>query len=306
MLAFLLKRIATTIPTLFIIVTIAFFMIRMAPGGPFDSERPVPAEIAANLDAAYHLDDSLAEQYISYIGRLLQGDFGPSFKYQDYSVTELISKGFPVSLQLGLGAMILALSVGILLGTLSALNQNTPTDYSIMFVSMTGITIPNFVMAPLLALVFGVMLGWFPVAGWGGWKHMVLPIITLSLPMIAAVARMTRASLIETLNSPYIRTAKAKGLPLRLILIRHASRETLLPILSWLGPAIAGVVTGSVVIEQIFGLPGIGRYFVNGALNRDYTLVMGVVVFYGVLIVVMNLIVDILYRLFDPRIRFES
>ncbi len=306
MLAFLLKRIATTIPTLFIIVTIAFFMIRMAPGGPFDSERPVPAEIAANLDTAYHLDDSLAQQYLSYITRLLHGDFGPSFKYQDYSVTELISKGFPVSLQLGLGAMLLALSVGILLGTTSALNQNTATDYSIMFVSMTGITIPNFVMAPLLALVFGVMLGWFPVAGWGQWKHMVLPIITLSLPMIASVARMTRASLIETLNSPYIRTAKAKGLPLRLILIRHASRETLLPILSWLGPAIAGVVTGSVVIEQIFGLPGIGRYFVNGALNRDYTLVMGVVVFYGVLIVVMNLIVDILYRLFDPRIRFES
>lgn len=306
MLAFLLKRIATTIPTLFIIVTIAFFMIRMAPGGPFDSERPVPAEIAANLDTVYHLNDSLVKQYTSYVTRLLHGDFGPSFKYQDYSVTELISKGFPVSLQLGLGAMLLALSVGIFLGTTSALNQNTATDYSIMFVSMTGITIPNFVMAPLLALVFGVMLGWFPVAGWGGWKHMVLPIITLALPMIASVARMTRASLIETLNSPYICTAKAKGLPLHLILVRHASRETLLPILSWLGPAIAGVVTGSVVIEQIFGLPGIGRYFVNGALNRDYTLVMGVVVFYGVLIVVMNLIVDILYRLFDPRIRYDS
>ena len=306
MLAFLIKRIATTLPTLFIIVTIAFFMIRMAPGGPFDSERPVPAEIAANLDTVYHLDDSLVEQYTSYITQLLQGDFGPSFKYQDYSVTELISKGFPVSLQLGLGAMLLALFVGIVLGTISALNQNTGTDYSIMFVSMTGITIPNFVMAPLLALFFGVMLGWFPVAGWGGWKHMVLPIITLALPMIAAVARMTRASLIETLNAPYIRTAKAKGLPLRLILIRHASRETLLPILSWLGPAIAGVVTGSVVIEQIFGLPGIGRYFVNGALNRDYTLVMGVVVFYGVLIVVLNLIVDILYQLFDPRISYDT
>jgi oligopeptide transport system permease protein len=306
MLAYLLKRIATTIPTLFIIVTIAFFMIRMAPGGPFDSERPIPAEIAANLDSVYHLDDSLPEQYISYISRLLKGDFGPSFKYQDYSVTELISQGFPVSLKLGLGAILLALTLGVLAGVIAAIKQNTLIDYGVMFVSMTGITFPNFVMAPLLALFFGVILGWLPVAGWGGWKHMVLPIIALGLPQIAAVARMTRASLIETMNSPYIRTAKAKGLPLSLILIRHASRATLLPILSWLGPAIAAIVTGSVVVEQIFGLPGIGRYFVNGALNRDYTLVMGVVVFYGVLIVLMNLVVDILYRLLDPRIRFDS
>lgn len=306
MLVYSLKRLASTIPTLFIIVTIAFFMIRMAPGGPFDSERPVPAEIAANLDNVYHLDDTLPEQYVSYISRLLKGDFGPSFKYQDYTVTELISEGFPVSLKLGVGAMLLALTLGILMGTLSAVNQNTVIDYGVMFISMTGITIPNFVMAPILALIFGVLLGWLPVAGWGEGEHMVLPIVTLGLPMVAAVARMTRASLIETLNSPYIRTARAKGLPLRLILTRHASRATLLPILSWLGPAIAGVVTGSVVIEQIFGLPGIGRYFVNGALNRDYTLVMGVVVFYGTLIVLMNLVVDILYQLFDPRIRFDN
>ncbi len=306
MLAYLLKRIATTIPTLLIIVTIAFFMIRMAPGGPFDSERPIPAEIAANLDSVYHLDDTLPEQYISYISRLLKGDFGPSFKYQDYSVTELISQGFPVSLKLGLGAILLALTLGVLAGAIAAIKQNMFIDYGVMFVSMIGITIPNFVMAPLLALFFGVILGWLPVAGWGGWKHMVLPIIALGLPQIAAVARMTRASLIETMNSPYIRTAKAKGLPLSLILFRHASRATLLPILSWLGPAIAAIVTGSVVVEQIFGLPGIGRYFVNGALNRDYTLVMGVVVFYGVLIVLMNLVVDILYRLLDPRIRFDS
>jgi oligopeptide transport system permease protein len=303
MFAYLLKRIVSTLPTIFIIVTIAFFMIRMAPGGPFDSERPVPVEIAANLDNVYHLNDSLPEQYISYLSRLLKGDFGPSFKYQDYSVTELICKGFPVSLQLGLGAIFLALVLGIMLGTISAINQNTTIDYSVMTLSMIGITIPNFIIAPLLALIFGVMLGWLPVAGWGEGKHMILPILTLALPMIAAVARMTRASLIEVLNSPYIRTARAKGLPLSLIITRHASRATLLPILSWLGPAIAGVITGSVVIEQIFGLPGIGRYFVNGALNRDYTLVMGVVVFYGVLIVIMNLVVDILYRLFDPRIQ---
>ncbi len=306
MFSFLLKRIATTIPTLFIIITIAFFMIRMAPGGPFDTERPVSAEIAANLNAVYHLDDSLLEQYGSYLSRLLKGDLGPSFKYQDYTVNELISQGFPVSLTLGVGAIMMALTLGVLMGTVSAINQNSAIDYSVMFVSMTGITIPNFVIAPLLALLFGVILGWLPVAGWGEWKHMVLPIITLGLAPVAAVARMTRASLIETLNSPYIRTARAKGLPLRLILTRHASRATLLPILSWLGPAIAAIVTGSVVVEQIFGLPGIGRYFVNGALNRDYTLVMGVVIFYGVLIVLMNLMVDILYHLLDPRIRVEN
>ncbi|MEE9303822.1 MAG: ABC transporter permease subunit, partial [Thiotrichaceae bacterium] len=264
------------------------------------------AEIAANLNAVYHLDDSLLEQYGSYLSRLLKGDLGPSFKYQDYTVNELISQGFPVSLTLGVGAIMMALTLGVLMGTVSAINQNSAIDYSVMFVSMTGITIPNFVIAPLLALLFGVILGWLPVAGWGEWKHMVLPIITLGLAPVAAVARMTRASLIETLNSPYIRTARAKGLPLRLILTRHASRATLLPILSWLGPAIAAIVTGSVVVEQIFGLPGIGRYFVNGALNRDYTLVMGVVIFYGVLIVLMNLMVDILYHLLDPRIRVEN
>ena len=306
MFSFLLKRLASTIPTLFIIVTIAFFMIRMAPGGPFDAERPVSAEIAENLNSVYHLDDSLPQQYVSYLTRLFKGDFGPSFKYQDYTVTELIVKGFPVSLKLGLGAILLALIFGISMGALAAIRQNSAIDYSVMLVSMTGITVPNFVVAPLLALFFGVMLGWLPVAGWGSWKQMILPIIALSLPQISAVARMTRASLIETLNTPYIKTAKAKGLPTSLILLRHASRATLLPILSWLGPAIAAIVTGSVVIEQIFGLPGIGRYFVNGALNRDYTLVMGVVVFYGVLIVLMNLVVDILYRWLDPRISFES
>lgn len=306
MFLFLIKRIASAIPTLFIIVTVAFFMIRLAPGGPFDAERAVPEEIAANLDAVYHLDDPLLKQYVAYLSGLLKGDFGPSFKYLDHSVSELILQGFPVSLQLGLGAMVLALLIGILLGVVAAVYQNQWQDYAVMFLSMTGITIPNFVMAPLLALVFGVMLGWLPVAGWGQWSHWVLPVIALALPQIAAVARMTRGSLIETLNSPFIRTAKAKGLPLGLILRRHASRATLLPLLSWLGPATAAIVTGSVVIEQIFSLPGIGRYFVNGALNRDYTLVMGVVVFYAVLIVLMNVLVDILYHWLDPRIQLEN
>ncbi|CAA6804671.1 MAG: Oligopeptide transport system permease protein OppB (TC 3.A.1.5.1) [uncultured Thiotrichaceae bacterium] len=306
MLNYVLKRVLSTIPTLFIIITIAFFMIRMAPGGPFDSERPVPAEIAENLDRVYHLNDPLPVQYAHYVWNLLHGDFGPSFKYQDYTVTELISLGFPVSLKLGFLAMFLALLIGLVLGSIAALRQNSWADYTVMSFAMTGITVPNFVMAPILALVFGVFLGWLPVAGWGELKHFVLPVIALSLPQIATVARMTRASLIETLHSPFIRTAKAKGMPTHIILLRHASKSTLLPIISWLGPAFAAIITGSVVIEQIFGLPGIGRYFVQGALNRDYTLVMGVVVFYAVLIIVMNLVVDLLYKVLDPRVRYDA
>lgn len=305
MLSYSLKRIFGAIPTLLFIITIAFFLIRMAPGGPFDSERPVPAEIAANLDKVYHLNDPLHIQFGHYLWNILHGDFGPSFKYQDYSVTELIMQGFPVSLQLGLWAILLALLVGISLGVLAALRQNKFIDYFLMAFAMTGIVLPSFVIAPLLALVFGVFLHWFPVAGWGTWQHMILPIIALSLPQIATVARMTRGSLIETLNSPYIRTARAKGLSKTLILYRHASRATLLPIISWLGPAVAAIITGSIVIEQIFSLPGIGRHFVQGALNRDYTLVMGVVVFYGVLIIMMNLLVDLLYRWLDPRVSYE-
>jgi oligopeptide transport system permease protein len=303
---YFLKRIAGSIPTLFIIITIAFFMIRLAPGGPFDSERPIPAEIAANLDRVYHLNDPLLVQYGHYLLNVLKGDFGPSFKYQDYSVTELIQQGFPVSLQLGVLAIALSLLMGMILGGLAALKQNSFIDHLVMTLAMTGIAIPNFVIAPILALIFGVLLGWLPAGGWGSWQHMILPIIALSLPQVATVARMTRASLIETLHTPYLRTARSKGLPMRLLLFRHALKPTLLPILSWLGPATAAIITGSVVVEQIFGLPGIGRYFVNGALNRDYTLVMGVIIFYGVLIIVMNLVVDLLYAYFDPRIRYDE
>ena len=302
--AYISKRIAGVIPTLFIIVTISFFLIRMAPGGPFDSEREIPPEIAANLESVYHLNEPLWKQYGYYIVNVLKGDFGPSFKYLDYDVTELIMQGFPVSLQLGLLAIILALVVGVILGVTAALRQNGVIDYLVMTLAMTGITIPNFVMAPIMILIFAVFLGWLPAGGWGEIRHMILPVIALSLPQIATVARMTRASLIETLNAPYIRTAKAKGLSPMLILTRHASRATMLPILSWLGPATAAIITGSVVVEQIFGLPGIGRHFVNGALNRDYTLVMGVVIFYGALIILMNLLVDLLYAWLDPRIRY--
>jgi oligopeptide transport system permease protein len=307
MLRYILRRLLGAIPTLLVIITLAFFLIRLAPGGPFDSERPIPVEIAANMERAYHLDQPLPVQYGYYLLNVVQGDFGPSFKYKDHSVSELIAQGFPVSLSIGVFAMLLALLVGIPAGTLAALHQNRPLDYAVMGLAMTGIAIPNFVMAPLLALVFGVFLHWLPVAGWqeGSWKAVVLPVVALALPQIAYAARMMRASMLETLSSPHIRTAFAKGLPLRLVLWRHVLKGALLPLISWLGPATAAIVTGSVVIEQIFGIPGIGRHFVQGALNRDYTLVMGVVVFYGALIIAMNLLVDVVYGLVDPRVRYE-
>ena len=307
MFRYFISRLVGAIPTLFIIVTLAFFLIRLAPGVPFDSERPVPPQIAENLNQAYHLDEPLPLQYGRYVWNLLHGDFGPSFKYHDYSVTELIRSGFPVSLRIGGLAILLALFIGVLLGALAALRQNSWLDYGVMSVAMTGIAIPNFVMAPLLTLVFGVFLHWLPVGGWGdgNLRHTVLPVIALGLPQIAYIARLTRASMIETLNSLYIRTARAKGLSSWLILRRHAARAALLPVISYLGPATAAIITGSVVIEQIFGIPGIGRHFVQGALNRDYTLVMGVVVFYGALIILLNLLVDLIYAWLDPRIRYE-
>ncbi len=304
MLSFILKRLAGAIPTLLIIVTLAFFLIRSAPGGPFDKERTIPPEVAANLNAVYHLDDPLWEQYLYYLGSAIQGDFGPSFQYRDFSVTELIASGFPVSLTLGLTAIFLAITVGVSLGAVAALKQNSFIDYAVMATAMTGITIPNFVMAPLLTLVFGVYLHVLPVGGWGdGMAQAVLPIIALALPQIAYIARLTRGSMIEVLRSNFVRTARAKGLPERLMLSRHALKAAMLPVVSYLGPASAAVITGSVVIEQIFGIPGIGRYFVQGALNRDYTLVMGVVIFYGSLIITFNLIVDIIYGFLDPKVR---
>ncbi|SEA62358.1 oligopeptide transport system permease protein [Thiothrix caldifontis] len=306
MLQYVFKRLLGALPTLLVIITLAFFLIRLAPGGPFDTERPIPPEIAANIERAYHLDQPLPVQYGYYLLNVLQGDFGPSFKYKDHSVSALIAEGFPVSLQLGVFAMLLALLIGLPAGILAALHQNRPMDHAVMAVAMTGITVPNFVMAPLLALVFGVFLHWLPVAGWDtGWKSAVLPVIALALPQIAYAARLMRASMLETLSSPHIRTAFAKGLPMRLILWRHVLKGALLPVLSWLGPATAAIITGSVVIEQIFGIPGIGRHFVQGALNRDYTLVMGVVVFYGALIILMNLLVDVIYGLMDPRVRYD-
>ena len=307
MLAYAIRRLASAIPTLFIIITIAFFMMRLAPGGPFDREKQLPPEIEANILRAYNLDKPVYEQYIIYVKNILRGDFGPSYKYLDFTVTDLIVAGFPVSLRLGLTAIILAIAIGVSAGTIAALNQNSRFDYIVMGVAMTGIAIPNFVMAPLLALVFGVYLQMLPVAGWGGGalKYQVLPVITLALPQIAYIARLTRGSMVETMNSNFIRTARAKGLAEKIVVVRHALKGGLLPVVSYLGPATAAVITGSVVIESIFDVPGIGRYFVNGALNRDYPVVMGVVIFYAVLIIILNLLVDLIYGFLDPRVKVE-
>lgn len=303
MLAFAFRRLLTAIPTLLVLLAISFALIRVAPGGPFDAERKVPPEIQERLNETYYLDEPLWMQFGRYLGGLLQGDFGPSFQYKDFTVTELIAAGFPVSLQLGGLAMLLALVAGLSIGTIAALKQNSRVDHIAMSAAMTGISIPNFVLAPLLVLLFAVTLRWLPAGGLGTWQNLVLPVIALALPQVAYISRLTRGSMIEVLRSDFIRTARAQGLPLTEILIVHALKPALVPIVSYLGPATAGIITGSVVIEQIFGVPGLGRYFVQGAINRDYTLVMGVVVFYGVLIIVFNFLVDLAYRWLDPRVK---
>lgn len=313
MLSYILKRILQAIPTLLIVITVSFFLMRLAPGGPFDGERQLPPEIEANLKAAYHLDEPLWRQYGLYMNGLLHGDLGPSFRNKDFSVTDQIKQGFPVSLTIGLSAIMVALLIGIPLGIIAALRRNRLLDYLVMGVALGGIAVPSFVIAPLLALFFGILLKWLPVGGWPAsgslWQYLpylLLPVTALAVQQIASIARLTRASMIEVLGQPFIRTAQAKGLSTPQVIMKHALRPALLPVLSYLGPAIAGIITGSVVIEQIFTLPGIGRFFVQGALNRDYTLVMGVVVFYAVLIMVMNLVVDVLYSVLDPQIRYDD
>ena len=301
-------RLLTAIPTLFVIVTLAFFLIRTAPGGPFDQEQSLPPEIMANLQAAYGLDQPILTQYGRYLKSLVHGDFGPSFKYKDFSVTELITQGFPVTLELGVIALTLALAVGIPAGVFAALRHNSTADFVATSLAVVGIAIPSFVVLPFLGLLFGVYLRWLPVAGWepGSLRHLILPIVALSLPPLAYITRLTRGSMLEVLRSPYIRTAFAKGLPLHVVILRHALRPALLPVASYLAPAVASIMTGSLVVESIAGLPGIGRYLVQGALNRDYTLVMGMVIIYSTLLIAMGLIVDLLYGWLDPRIRFDQ
>lgn len=306
MLRYFLRRLLIAIPTLLALITISFFMIRAVPGGPFDANRKATPEVMANLNKAYHLDEPLYEQFGRYLWGVLQLDFGPSFKYRDYSVSELILRGFPISLDIGLWAIGVAAVFGIAIGTLAALRQNSALDYAVMTFGMIGVAVPTFVTSPLLQLVFAVWLRVLPAAAWdGGWWHKVLPVIALSLPPIAAISRLTRGSMVESLRSNHVRTARAKGLGIRLTVLRHALLGGLLPTLAYLGPATASIVTGSVVIERAFSIPGIGRYFVEAATNRDYTLVMGTVIFYGALIILANLLVDLTYSLLDPKVRYD-
>jgi oligopeptide transport system permease protein len=301
----ILRRLAIGVPTLLIIITLSFFMMRLAPGGPFDQERPLPPEIRRNVEKAYHLDESLVQQYLRYLGGLLQADFGPSYRTKDFTVGQLLVQGAPASFKVGGLAVLLATVLGLLAGIVAALRHNSWADYSVMGLAMVGIAIPSFVMAPLLSLIFGVYLAWLPAGGWGNGAlpFLILPVVSLALPQVAQVARLARGAMIEQLNANYVRTARAKGLRERLVLLRHALPGAMLPVVSYLGPMTAALVTGSVVVETIFSIPGIGRYFVQAALNRDYTVVMGVVIVYACLIIVLNLIVDLLYGLIDPKVR---
>ncbi|UYN98268.1 MAG: ABC transporter permease subunit [Devosia sp.] len=307
MLSYALRRVLSAIPIALIAITVCFFILRAAPGGPFDGERALPPQILANLRAHYNLDKSLFEQYFIYVGGVLQGDFGPSMSYQDFTVSELLAIGLPFSLMLGLMAFIVATSIGILAGMISAVNQNKWPDFSVIFVVMIGLIVPNFLMANLLQLLLGVYWGWLPVRGFvpGSIPHLILPIIILSLPQAARVARLMRGSMIEVLGTNYVRTARAKGLGARLVLARHAIKPALLPVVSYLGPALSALLTGSLVVEQVFALPGIGKYFISAALARDYGIVLGTTVLYMGVILLLNLIVDILYAYLDPKVRYR-
>jgi oligopeptide transport system permease protein len=307
MIRFVLRRFLSAIPTLFVIITASFFMMRLAPGGPFNLDRPLDPTVMANLNRVYHLDEPLWSQYLRYLRNLVTGDFGPSFIYRDFTVGDLFANGLPVSIQLGLSALSLALLVGISLGLLAALRQNSPLDYAVVATASIGTTIPTFVVAPLLSLVFGVWLGWLPAGGWGDGAiaNKILPVVTLALPQVAVIARLIRGSTIEVLRSDHVRTARAYGLPARSVVLVHTLRAAILPVVSYLGPAAAALVTGSIVVESIFGIPGIGRLFVQSALNRDYTLVMGTVVVIAIFVVLFNLLVDLAYAWLDPRVRYD-
>ncbi len=309
MIRFIIRRLISLIPTLFLIVTFSFFIMKVAPGGPFSAERNPPPEVLANINKVYHLDEPLPKQYVRYLGNMLRGDLGPSFRYKDYTVNDLIGNTMPNSLILGITALCSALVFGLLVGLISAVKRNSVADYAAMSVAVIGISIPLFVVGPLLMLLFAVKLKWLPTSGWitgrQGLKTLVMPALALSLPYFAYIARLSRASVLEVLRSDYIRTAYAKGLSYPVVLFKHALKGAMLPVISYLGPAFAGIITGSVVIERIFLVPGLGTFFVQSALNRDYTLIMGTVVMYSIILILMNFVVDILYAVIDPRISYK-
>jgi oligopeptide transport system permease protein len=305
MISFVLRRLMSAVPTIFIVVTISFFLMRFAPGGPFNLERPLPPQTMANIMATYKLDQPLFSQYLSYLGNALTGDLGPSFIYKDNSVSELIGKALPYSVELGAYAILLALIGGVALGTIAALRQNGIIDFILMSFATIGVTVPNFVVGPVLTLIFAVLLSWLPAGSWGdgSFRFLLLPVVALALPQLAVFARLTRGAMIEALHTDHIRTARAYGLPPRVVVITHALRGAMLPVVSYLAPCAAALLTGSAVIETIFTIPGVGRYFVLGALNRDYPLVMGTVILVAVFVILFNLLVDIAYGLLDPRVR---
>ncbi len=304
---FILKRIAGLIPTLLLVVTLVFFFVRLAPGGPFDAEKAVPPEALAALEAKYQVNAPLGDQYLSFMGDLvLRGDLGPSFKYPGRTVNEIIALSLPVSMHLGVFAMLFALAVGIPAGIVGATRQNSWADTAAMSGAMLGISIPRFVLAPLLVLLFGLNLYWLPVARWETWRHMVLPVICAGLPTAAYIARLTRGGMLDVIRSDFIRTARAKGLSERQVIFRHALKGGLLPVVSFLGPGFSSLLVGSLVIETIFDIPGMGRYFVEAAINRDYNIVMGVTLVYGTLLMVLNTVVDVAYAYLDPRVRLDG
>jgi oligopeptide transport system permease protein len=305
MLSYALRRLAVAVPTLLIIITLAFAIQRLAPGGPFDQEQTLTPAVRANLNRLYGLDQPLAVQYLRYLSALARGDFGPSLSERDFTVTELITQGLPLSATLGLAAVLLAVLVGIPAGMLAALRRGRSADHALTALAALGVALPSFVTGPALALVFGLYLHWLPVAGWehGAPRYLVLPVVTLAIPVAAYLARLTRASLLEVLRTDYVRSARARGLGEARVLWRHALRPALLPAVSYLGPAVAFVVTGSLVVETVFGLPGTGRYLVQGAINRDYPLVMGMVIVYAAFTLTLNLAADLLYGWLDPGAR---
>ena len=305
MLRFIGRRLLVAVPTLFLVVTLAFFMMRAAPGGPFDMDRKLSPEIERNVLARYGMNRPLGEQYLSYLAGVARGDLGPSLKYKDKTVLDILKENAPISLRLGGLAISLAVVVGVSLGVLAAARQNRAGDHLVMGIAVLGVCIPTFVTAPLLVLAFASKLGWLPSGGWndGAWRNLVLPVLVLALPQVAVISRLTRAGMIEVLRSNYIRTARAKGLPEHRVILRHALRAAILPLVSYLGPACAGLLTGSLVVEKIFNLPGLGRFFVISALQRDYTVVMGMVIVYAALILVLNLAADLIHAALDPRVR---
>lgn len=305
---FLIRRFLSLIPTMFILITLSFFIIRFAPGGPFSGEKNLPEQVVENLLKKYHMDEPLLNQYLRYFGDILRGDFGPSLKYKETTVNELMGSTFPNSILLGSLSLSLALIFGIGFGVISALRQNKWQDYLAMSLAVIGIAVPLFVIGPILQVVFAMHFKWMPVAGWFGRKGaitLVLPVITLAFPYFAYIARISRASILEVLRSDYVRTARAKGLRESVVIGKHVLKGSMLPVVSYLGPAFAGILTGSIVVEQVFAIPGVGRVFVQSALNRDYPLIMGEVVVYGLILVAMNFIVDVVYGLLDPRIAYK-